>query len=154
MSSNASFQERFESKVMLIPESTCHWWAASSGGNGYGQFRQGARMVRAHRLAYEMYIGEIPEGMQVLHACDNRACVNPSHFFLGTNKDNIDDKVSKGRQSRGESSGRTGLTAADVVAIRIRSKTETITSIAKSVGMHPTSVGEIVRGTTWKHIKC
>jgi hypothetical protein len=79
----------------------CWEWQASRNSSGYGWFRFGPQGSRtptgAHRVSYVLTKGPIPEGMQVLHRCDNPPCVNPSHLFLGTNDDNHADKVAKGR---------------------------------------------------------
>jgi hypothetical protein len=79
----------------------CIDWIAAKISDGYGQFKLFSYVrIYSHRLSWILANGEIPDGLQVLHKCDNPACVNPEHLFLGTNQDNIDDKVSKGRQSR------------------------------------------------------
>lgn len=95
--------ERYEEKVDRSggPDA-CHPWMAGRLPTGYGRFSYGGKDVYAHRWAYENYVGPIPEGLQVLHHCDNPPCVNPAHLWLGTHADNHADKVAKGRQARGK----------------------------------------------------
>lgn len=89
--------QRFFEKVSWT-ESGCHEWTAGRFEKGYGVFRNDGRNLRAHRVAYEIAFGPIPDGMLVLHKCDNPACVNPDHLFVGSQKDNMQDMVKKGRQ--------------------------------------------------------
>jgi len=81
----------------------CWPWGAYISTTGYGQTKVGGRaskLIQAHRLSWIVHFGEIPNGLHVLHKCDNRPCVNPNHLFLGTNQDNIADRVAKGRSQR------------------------------------------------------
>jgi hypothetical protein len=78
----------------------CWIWKGPKSVNGYGSFQYRRTSNSAHRIAFEFLKGPIPEGLQVLHRCDNPPCVNPEHLFLGTNLDNVKDKVQKGRQRR------------------------------------------------------
>jgi hypothetical protein len=87
--------ERFWARVRKGPE--C-WEFAGPTRKGYGQLGVGSgRHISAHRISWELANGPIPDGMQVLHTCDNPPCVNPAHLFLGTHQDNMDDMVAKGR---------------------------------------------------------
>lgn len=94
-----SVMERFLDKVSIEPNSGCWMWTASTDTHGYGQMyvdEQG-KPKKAHRVAWQLFRGAIPNGMCVCHAHDDVWCVNPDHLFLGTHKDNSDDKVRKGR---------------------------------------------------------
>lgn len=73
------------------------WEWPNKMGNGYGQTRRGGKFIYAHRLAYELYTGTPPGALFVCHTCDNPICVRPSHLFLGTSSDNLQDCVAKGR---------------------------------------------------------
>jgi hypothetical protein len=103
-----AYLDRFFKKIIVddkekIPKIGLCWiWSAGLTRGGYGQFKFYSGMVYSHRLSFRLFRGKIPEGLHVCHKCDNRRCVNPSHFFLGTNKDNMDDKIKKSRHSKGE----------------------------------------------------
>lgn len=96
--------ERFWAKVNKTD--TCWIWTGSKRNKGYGAFvwrDETSRVIqgRSHRFVYELLVGAIPKGMMVLHQCDNPACVNPKHLFLGTNQDNVTDMCRKGRHVSG-----------------------------------------------------
>lgn len=103
-------ETRFWALVARGATQECWPWCGATSPKGYGKFSTGPRrtrkFLRAHRFAWELSNGEIPQGMQVLHACDNPGCCNPRHLFLGTNDDNVRDKVSKGRQRNQHTAGR------------------------------------------------
>lgn len=90
-------QERFENKISKSQHYGCWMWTAHLSNRGYGQFWVEGKFQLAHRMSYRIYVGEIPSKMCVLHKCDTPACVNPDHLFLGTHKDNMDDRDAKGR---------------------------------------------------------
>ena len=81
----------------VIEDNGCWRYIGGINGSGYGNIWDRGRTRSAHVVSYELNVGPVPEGISVLHTCDNRWCVNPTHLFLGTTQDNIDDMVSKGR---------------------------------------------------------
>lgn len=114
--------DRVMHSVIKTPEG-CWIYNGYVGKDGYCKIhvgRRGSKKARVHRVVYEHYFGPIPEGLLVCHTCDNTRCCNPSHLFLGTDKDNMVDKQMKGRQAftRGESSGLCKITSQQVLAIR------------------------------------
>src|SRR5258707_527677 len=96
MSVEERLRARFETKVQRTE--TCHLWIGQIGGSrGYGQFSvKASRNTSAHRVAWTIYRGPIPEGGNVLHKCRNRRCVNPDHLYIGTISDNARDSVRDG----------------------------------------------------------
>lgn len=95
---NAQMIERFWSKVRKTDG--CWEWQACLNEKGYGIFGTGGKKIdRAHRISYRLLVGPVPNGMFICHHCDNPACVRPDHLFVGTNRDNVDDMLSKSRNS-------------------------------------------------------
>lgn len=96
----------FWSYIEKLGPTDCWLWTGSKTADGYGHhtIRNGRKFfgMRVHRVAWFLTHGQIPDGMNVLHKCDVRACANPAHLFLGTCKDNSEDMVNKGRQSSGD----------------------------------------------------
>lgn len=92
-----TLRERFNSRHIPVPESGCWLWEGAVDRYGYGKIRDNCHRVQAHRVSWILHNGPIPEGLCVLHKCDVPGCVNPDHLFLGTNKDNTQDALKKGR---------------------------------------------------------
>lgn len=132
----------------MTPCNTDH---AHGGARGYGAVRVAGGWMTAHRAAYTAAYGPIPSGMHVLHRCDTKACIEPTHLFLGTNAENMADKVAKGRQARGERVGSARLTADQVRAIRANTSMSR-KALAALAGISENNVYAILSGRTWKHI--
>lgn len=88
-------------KVEKFNSDCCWFWIGASKGNGYGSFVYKGKAEQAHRAAYKLFVGKIPDGKEICHTCDNRMCVNPDHLFPGTRKDNMQDMMLKGRGGGG-----------------------------------------------------
>ena len=136
--------------------SGCREWRASTV-YGYGQVRlvgKNNRYSRAHRAAYQLFVGPIPVGLCVCHKCDNRSCVNPEHLFLGTSQENTADKVAKGRQNHSENHGRAKLSREDVEAIRAAPRTHgSGVALAKKYGVTPQAIVLVRKRRNWTHVE-
>lgn len=152
--------ERFWGKVEK--SDGCWEWQKCKTFFGYGLFRVDGKNVRAHRFSWGSINGAIPDGMCVLHHCDNPSCVNPDHLFIGTKKDNAQDRLSKGRPGSpgpaiplmGELHQNTNLTNKDVMEIRRLCQTMTQRAIAKIYNITFQSVNLIVNRKRWSHLAC
>lgn len=143
---------RFQ-KYVKVSESGCHEWIGSLDAYGYGQLNINRRPAKAHRIAWELANGPVPEGMSILHRCDNPQCVNPEHLFPGTQSDNMKDAARKGRMHPGEKHGMSKLTESDVLAMRMaHSSGEGRRDIASRFNVPYSTVNEIIRRDAWKHI--
>ena len=114
-------EQRFWSNVRRRADDECWPWKDSPDTTHYGMISVESHATKAHRLAWQLLRGPIPDGLQVLHSCDNPPCCNPAHLFLGTPKINDADKRAKGRapSCRGEQNGHAQLTWEDVEQIRM-----------------------------------
>ena len=127
---------------------------------GYGRTIIGSRKdgsrksISAHRLSYQIYVGEIPEGYEICHKCDNPSCINPDHLFAGTRQDNIDDRERKHRNvvKIGEEQPRAKLTKKDVKNARYEHAFlgATIKGLARRYGVCAKTMQRAINGETWK----
>lgn len=146
-------RERFENKFKKSSTKECWEWLGNKDKCGYGRFFKEGKLTSylSHRFSYELYIGDIDEGYCVCHLCDNTSCVNPSHLFLGTHKDNMNDRDNKKRCQRGEKSGVSKLKEEDVKGIRESnlksSKLEIMYGVSRS------TISLIKSRKSWRHIK-
>lgn len=139
---------RFWSKVNVKGKDECWLWTAAKNHNGYGQFNNGVSNCRPHRWLWEREIGPIPNGTLLLHRCDNRACVNPNHLWLGTAQDNTDDMIVKGRHKF-----KSILTESDVYIIRERlAKGDMHKDIAKDYNVSRATITDINTRKRWRYL--
>jgi len=173
----AQDRARFWQKVCRDKPDECWNWLASQQPGGYGQFWLRDKMLRAHRVAWTIERGPIPEWASVLHRCDNVRCCNSRHLFLGTQKENLRDRTQKGRIRaperlepayvrdprwqcgqadfvRGELNGRAKLTAPQVRAIRAEYACGTTTEqdIALRYAVTPGQIDRIINRKSWSHL--
>lgn len=143
--------DRFWCKVELSGIDECWNWKAGCNSNGYGKFYIKNITYRAHRISWTLHYGSIPTTMNVLHACDNKKCVNPKHLFLGTQKENIQDAIKKGRFKAGQYQNK--LKPCDVATIRKEYKFGVIgyKLLAKKYNVTRTTIRNIVLGITWRN---
>jgi hypothetical protein len=144
---------RFDDKWTPVPDAGCWLWMGASTNGGYGRFAVDGVPRLAHRVAWGMTYGEIPDGLMVCHKCDTPSCVNPGHLFLGTRSDNMRDMAAKGRgaDARGERNCKAKLTPDDVR--RIRADTGTHKQIADAYGVSEPAIYKIKNGRTWGHVQ-
>lgn len=150
--------ERFWEKVEKTE--TCWNWTAAKSSFGYGRFKLNGKLVSPHRLVYEWEYGEIPDELDVCHHCDNPACVNPKHLFLGNRSDNMLDASKKGRinivsskdVARGENAGASKLSEEDIKNIRSMSEILSRKELSKQYGVNQRTIQRIISRETWTHI--
>lgn len=143
---------RFWSKVSTGDIDACWPWRGGTGEAGHGQFSLHGRNVIASRIAYQLGLGEIPDGLLVRHRCDNPPCCNPRHLETGTTQDNTMDRNVRGRTNRGAGVWhKVRLTEADVLLIRATPQAEW-TSLAKELGVSRNTVYSAATGQSWKHL--
>lgn len=134
-----------------ISATGCWEWNAYLDHSGYGVINVDGKIIHAHRASYLTFVGKIPDGMMVLHRCDNPPCIRPDHLFIGTAADNKNDEIQKGRMPLGESRPISKLTADEVRAIRNDSGTNK--AMAEKYGMSTGVICRIRQRKIWKHVK-
>ncbi len=146
--------ERFWAKVKKTNE--CWLWTGAQFSNGYGQLRLDRRLQRAHRVSYFLTFGAFPDDQDVLHDCDVRLCVKPTHLYLGDDIDNARDREARGRghHVKGEQHGSAILTEEDVFEIRRRYIPYAVSqqTLAEEFGVVRSQISDIVNQKSWTHL--
>lgn len=146
--------DRLMEKTKVDADTGCWEWTGGKAGNGYGNIWYNGKLTYTHRLSYELFTGEIPAGLFILHKCDNPACINPDHLWAGTAKENSIDCVQKGRDNPphhiGEKNGRAKLSSSQVLEIRKDKRTHH--KLAEIYGVSYGLIGHIKARRCWKHL--
>lgn len=155
-------EERFWTKVdQSGGPDACWLWTSTRMTSGYGQIHHEQQMRLAHRVSWQIHNGAIPIGLFVCHKCDNPPCVNPSHLFLGSNSENMQDAGRKGRTTLqahpelvwGSKNGSAKLHERDISVIRSRLRNgDSQIRIASDYGVNSKVIYKINRGIGWKHV--
>ena len=149
--------DRFK-KRYFVCSNGCWEWDHISSSHGGGVIWVNRKSILASRLSYEIFKGEIPKSMEVCHTCDNRACVNPDHLWVGSHADNMKDKTIKNRDNRqkGSKCHKSKLTEKQVLNIRSEyqygKRGFGMISLAKKYGITQQSIDCILKRKNWKHI--
>lgn len=153
LSTRMTVEERFMSKVQKTEQ--CWLWIGKKAKGGYGSFSANGKSYIAHRFYYSLINGHIPDDIKACHKCDNPPCVNPDHIFLGTQSENLQDAVQKGRRrTRGEDNGFSKLTTQQVIEIRRSYSSGSMikAEIARKFNTSKTNVTRIINRESWTHI--
>lgn len=145
-------QEKLDANSIPVSESGCKIWLGA-GGEGYGAFMLDGIRYPTHRAAWSCDNGkDVPPGMCVLHRCDIRPCIEPSHLFIGTKQDNFDDMVAKGRRitPKGERVHTSKFTPE--IVQQIRAETGSFRSIGRKYGVGHSAISAIKNGKSWMHV--
>jgi len=145
-------KEWFLERVMPEPNTGCWIWTGHTRNN-YGLYSHNGKTISAHRTSFILFKSDFDRSLDVCHSCDNPWCVNPDHLFLGTHKQNMDDRDKKGRVSSGFRHYKSTFTPAQISAIKDAHEMGfSNASIGRYFNRHRTTIWDIVNNQTWKRI--
>lgn len=141
---------------LVIKKGGCWDWKGKFEKSGYAKmscrFELGAR--HAHKASYLIHIGQIPEGMQINHLCNNRECSNPTHIYAGTQQENMRDKIESNHQAKGSKNGNSKLDETKVMKIKtLLNSGKDIKFISDIFNVTPTQIYNIKKNKQWKHVE-
>ncbi len=143
--------QKIQDNSVRVPESGCWIWIGSLNKYGYGRLTFGAKTnIGAHRASYELRHGKIPDGLFALHRCDIKCCVNPDHIFIGTQQENMSDKVAKNRQAKGHRHGMSRLSEEQAKEAKFGSARPS--ELAKKFNCSAVMIRQIRSGLYWRHL--
>ena len=149
-----TFWSRVDTMSGLGPNKDCWEISGCLNKQGYPSWSVNGKKHNAHRASYILNIGDIEDKtLVVCHTCDNKRCVRPEHLFLGTQAQNIADKVLKSRQAKGEKVNTSKLRSEEVYNIRFgRRSSQSLKELSDYYGVSTYTIYEIINGLTWRHI--
>jgi len=149
-----SAMDRLLSGCTFDPDTGCWLWNRYINANGRGSMKMGGKTYLVHRASYILHKGPIPDGLLVCHSCDVKHCVNPHHLWVGTQKDNIQDCVRKGRVANrnGERNPQSKLTQEEVLLIRELYPSMTGYALAEKFNVKPPTIYGILQNRRWKYL--
>jgi len=156
--SELTVEQRFWLKVNIRGEGDCWIWLPSRNNHRYGRFGKDHKIEKAHRVAYILTKGDIPDGLEVCHSCNNKICCNPAHLYLDTHRGNMIAAARDGLMSRGSHHHSVNtssiLTESDIPDIR-RMHTDgySLRKIAYRFGVSHETIRNVVSGRSWSHVK-
>jgi len=151
-------KEKLGKRTEFDPQSGCIEWQGATTTHGYGQLSMNGEIFYTHRLSYEIYKGEIEDGLQINHRCHNECCVNPEHLYMGTQQENVRDAVVEGEYVSnfgiGDEHFNSKLCEDDVIELRKLYSTGDYTyeELGRKFNVNENTVGEAIRGDTWSHV--
>ncbi len=143
--------ERMRFYTDVAQNDDCWIWRGPTNNKGYGQISVARKFYLAHRIAWELVNGSIPDGLCVMHKCDNPACVNVSHLGLGSHAENMHDSVVKKRHAFGARNGHAKLTNELVLAMRARTG-ESVRVLAREYGVAVSTAYGVLSRSRWRHL--
>lgn len=152
------FADRVTMHVVPDPVTGCHNFTGRLDSYGYAQIKDKGKAILVHRWAWSQINGPVPDGLGILHKCDNRSCINPDHLYAGDQKQNMADMFARGRQGV-KPSGRdhkrpmAKLTESQVIAVKVHLAARRPQSVAaRRFNVSPQLINDIAMNRTWQHL--